>query len=578
MFGRAFLLVLITLLAYPCCGQYEPLLHKTYAQRYISLESIFYTGKALKQDSAAFFKQVDALDATALKAGDEELQLEAQLLRCEYYMFGRQENHALFVRRALAFKEIADKKEIPHLQIRIRQKLGYYYFKITHKYGLGFDNYLSSYQLLKDIPVTELPDKQELVANIGTAYFQYGDNATARKFLTEAWAIQPSYKKRLPINLTNTLGLIYREEHKYDSADFYLRKSYRMAEAIKDSTWMGIAAGNIGISYYHQKKYDEAIPLLELDVRESIKANELDNALNSLIILTKISLLKNNLAIAQKQIGRVQGMLHHSIDSYRHKKELFPLLAKYFAVKGDSGRAFLYSDSARVVIDSLFTRRNSLLATKAERKFELQKHRADMQRLEAQEKLQETLRNSLIIGILLLIIIAFLLLNRQRLIHNQKQQKLQNEKNSIATELEIASQQLGDFTNHIREKNKLIEQFSAEIEKQKDLISTEDQLANKEARDKLLQATILTDDQWEEFRQLFDKVHTGYLHRLRVKLPSLSPAETRYMVLSKLNLTAKEMSSMLGVRPDAIRLYRHRLRKKLNIEDDKGLEDLMKNI
>ena len=68
------------------------------------------------------------------------------------------------------------------------------------------------------------------------------------------------------------------------------------------------------------------------------------------------------------------------------------------------------------------------------------------------------------------------------------------------------------------------------------------------------------------------------MQRLREKLPQLSPADTRYIVLSKLNLTSREMASMLGVRPDAIRLYRHRLRKKLQITDDKTLEELIRSI
>ncbi len=572
-------LLLFTLLFTSFSGQaqYRHLLQKSYAERYVALDTTFY-GPALKQDSVTFFQELKKLAKTAEKARDEQLVLETHLLKGQYYMFGKQTNHRAFEKYMLGLLETADQKQIPHLQIRIRQKLGYYYFAVKHKYGQAFTHYLNSYQLMKDLSVNELPNKQEMVGDIGAAYYQFGDNANARKFLTEAWTIAPSYKKRLPINLTNTLGLIYREEKKYDSAEFYLWKCYRMAEKLKDSTWMGIAAGNIGIGYFHQKKYDEAVPLLEMDARESIKANEFDNASTSLLILTRIWLEKNDLPKAENLVAQVKSMLPETSDLYKHLKELYPVQARIYALKGDYAKAYRYTDSAHFVKDSLFTRRNSSLVLAAERKIEIEKHKAEMERLEAQEKLQTTLRNSLIGGIFLLIIIALLVINRQRMVHRQKQEKLEKEKHSIESELEIASRQLSNFTDHIREKNKLIEQFTAEIKKHQDQFGETEHLASKEARDKLLQATILTDDQWEEFRSLFDKVHAGYLHRLREKLPILSPADTRYIVLSKLNLTPKEMASMLGVRPDAIRLYRHRLRKKLNIEDDKLLEDVVKNI
>lgn len=571
------LLLFFFLISFSGKAQYKQLLHKTYAQRYVTLDTTFNSGQALNQDSAVYFKQLANVRKLAQQAGDEELALEMELLRCEYYMYGRQKNHQAFEKTMLAFKEKVDQQQIKQLQIRTRQKLAYYYFSVRHHYGLGFTHYLSSYQLMKDMPVSELPNKQELVANIGVAYFHFGDNANARKFLTEAWSIAPSYKKRLPINLTNTLGLIYREERRYDSADFYFWKSYHMAEKLRDSTWMGITAGNIGITFFRQKKYKEAVPFLEMDVRESLKANEIGNAVNSLLILGNIKLEQHDLKGARKLVNQVHGLLGKTGDVYRHLKEFYPLQAKIYALQGDSGRAFLYTDSAHFVKDSLFNRRNSLQVIVAERKVELEKHRAEMASLEAEEKLQTTLRNGLILVIVLLVIIALLVINRQRLVHRQKQQKLEQEKSTIENELELATRQLSDFTSHIREKNKLIEQFSEELKQRQEQFGETDP-ATQEARDKLRQATILTDDQWEKFRQLFDKVHAGFLHRLREKLPGLSPADTRYIVLSKLNLTSKEMASMLGVRPDAIRLYRHRLRKKLSLEDDKGLEEVIRKI
>ena len=208
----------------------------------------------------------------------------------------------------------------------------------------------------------------------------------------------------------------------------------------------------------------------------------------------------------------------------------------------------------------------------------MEKQQADIQKLQAQKQQQTLVRNSLVGAIFLSMIIGFISIKHLKTLHRQKQLKLEFEKEYFASELEIAGRQLADFTNSIREKNSLLEKYAAEIESHNSRGSQTSLEASKEAHEKLLHSTILTDDQWKSFRQLFDKVHSGYLGRLYEKLPDLSPAETRYVVLSKLNLTSKEMAAMLGVRPDTIRMCRHRLRKKLSIEAEDDLAELIQNI
>ncbi|HSI89532.1 MAG TPA: hypothetical protein VK927_00375, partial [Adhaeribacter sp.] len=96
MAGRFLLSLLFLLTALQAQAQYQDLLHKTYAQRYLAQEKKFYTGSAMSQDSSVFFKELEKLAQAADQAGHEELLLESRLLRAEYYMYGRQTNHKAF--------------------------------------------------------------------------------------------------------------------------------------------------------------------------------------------------------------------------------------------------------------------------------------------------------------------------------------------------------------------------------------------------------------------------------------------------------------------------------------------------
>jgi len=65
---------------------------------------------------------------------------------------------------------------------------------------------------------------------------------------------------------------------------------------------------------------------------------------------------------------------------------------------------------------------------------------------------------------------------------------------------------------------------------------------------------------------------------MQEKIPDLSPSEIRFMTLARLNFSNKEMAAALGVTPQAIRVTRHRLRKKLNLPDEQNLEELVQSI
>ncbi len=56
---------------------------------------------------------------------------------------------------------------------------------------------------------------------------------------------------------------------------------------------------------------------------------------------------------------------------------------------------------------------------------------------------------------------------------------------------------------------------------------------------------------------MFDKVYPGFITRTRAACPDLSLSELRYFVLSKLNLSYKEMAFMLGVSPNTVQVLRH---------------------
>lgn len=191
--------------------------------------------------------------------------------------------------------------------------------------------------------------------------------------------------------------------------------------------------------------------------------------------------------------------------------------------------------------------------------------------------------NSLKIGIgAEAVLIAFALADRINFYKAEKR-RLEAEKiyaeaeqARMANELENAGRLLINYTENLKQKNQLIEQFKNELTQlELKLKGTEPEKDQSEHIEKLLQSIILTEDDWIEFRKLFDKVHLGYIYRIKSTYSNLTETDIRLITLMKLQLNYREMANMLGVTTEAVRKARQRLRKKLNLRQDNNMEETL---
>jgi DNA-binding CsgD family transcriptional regulator len=129
-----------------------------------------------------------------------------------------------------------------------------------------------------------------------------------------------------------------------------------------------------------------------------------------------------------------------------------------------------------------------------------------------------------------------------------------------------ARQQLEFFTQNIVEKTDLIDTLKHQ------LLNKEMTAEQLRVIDEITHNTILTEEEWEHFKSLFEKVHPGFLNRLKEKAHDITLAEQRMAALIRLNLTARQMASMLGISVDSVHKTRQRLRQRLHLPAEQNLE------
>jgi len=553
------------------------LLHRTYAQQFYILDSIFTV--ISNYDSVRVAAEIKKLAKWAGDNGDQQLRYSVNLMLFRYSERKGKYNPWLEKELPKFIQELSDNK-MQFIKAEAMALMADHYWIDYNKSEAGFENAFNAYKIYSKVNAVDFPAKSFYLYSLGINYMRFREYKGALQFLQEAGNTVPFYKEIQLFNVQNAIGLCYRNIGIYDSAIYYFKAAYKDAEIKNSVIWMGITSGNIGITYYLQEQYKEAIPLLEKDIRTCIEGNVKSNAAKSLAILGDIYLIQNDKKRALQLLLQSYQII---IDKKRYwdydlLQDIYPRLAKAYAANGDLEMAYKFMDSTTIVTDSIVNQKNMLRLSRVVQKQEREKFELEAQKLDDEKKMQSLTRNSLLGGIFSLAAIALLFINRQRLKYRIIQGKMQTEKMQADKELNNARLQLTNFTRNIQEKNELIEKFSAEIERLQALpcsVELPDTQANLQ---KLQQSTILTEEQWEDFRTVFEKVHNGFFLRLREKLPDLSPAEVRFIALSKLNFNNKEMAGILGISTDAIRMSRHRLRKKLNLPEDENLDKLVEKI
>lgn len=151
--------------------------------------------------------------------------------------------------------------------------------------------------------------------------------------------------------------------------------------------------------------------------------------------------------------------------------------------------------------------------------------------------------------------------------------KLQAEK----TELELASKkrELVSTTLHLVKKNETIAQIKErliEIKKQ-----ASDSTLNQKIQKLIqkLQQEEIREEGWEQVMFHFNQLHRDFFQRLKTNYSQLTPKDLKMCAYLRMNLSTKEMTSLLNVTTRGVEASRYRLRKKFGLTKEENLTEFL---
>jgi len=470
--------------------------------------------------------------------------------------------------------------------------------------------------------------------NIGISYSEMMDYGEALEYFLNAYtiAIKEMNTRNEMIALVN-IAIIYSKKKKFDKAEDYFLRAFKNAKVLNDSVLIGSTAINLanlanetGKIQMAEEYIDIAYLLLQNKPREfaHIETTKLkneylkgnyeaaekqaysllpkfadieykDSKISVLFTLSEIYLKTNEL---KKSIDIAYTILDEKPD-IETRINVYEHLSKLFYNKGSYESAFLYRDSVDYAKDSLNIIKNEILFENNRIKFELLNYQKELENSLIRYNNQQKILVIIIIsaGLLILFIILLLLnrktiINRNRkiveleleheknnklLLENQlkeqeavallEQERLKNEQDKLKSELEAKNRELATKALYSSGKNELVENV---IESLSELNTSadNDKLVNLIKRLKIKQKE---DTEKDNFLSHFENINNEFLSSLKEKHPHLTANEIRFLSYIYINLSTKEISSLLNITVETCKKKRKRVCQKMGLNGSSSL-------
>lgn len=565
-------LLFIVLLLFNTSVNAQPeLTNLSFPQQCKALDSIEGAIRIKDRSAASFSDIYQFYLKEAINSDNEELDMLIQLRSLMQAAIKREISDNRFLVRIETLIKKSKKKKWKHLTA-----LGYDYYAWYWEHGdlkaEALQYRLKAYNEYKDLSDTLYIYKKQNLIRIGNLYLGFEDVDNALKF----YHIAKGIWKEFNVGIINGIALVHFEKGNYDSALHYFNILYK--DAVKIGNWVYAFLGKanaVGI-YIKREQYDTAIAMLKANIQDIEKplskkfiAASYERMAYLYYQMGKLKEADENINIALRKFRTFNSNWYYKFikqgyTTFKHAAEIKAALKQHVL-------AYSYLDSAFLVKDSLDKKFDIVKLKKIEKDLARSKLSYANQSLIYEKKQVKLQRNLYIVTVIAAASLILFILYRYR----SHREKLELERDRTASELKSSKDKLSAFTQSIQDKNRLIEGFEQKLSKyEPDETSTQYFNSMSELKD----ATILTDEEWDDFKNIFEKVHIGFLSRLKEQYPKLTPAEVRYVVLAKLGMNTKEMASVLGVNPSSIRTLKSRLLKKMTINSEEELSQIIETV
>ncbi|MBQ4820682.1 tetratricopeptide repeat protein [Aquimarina sp. MMG016] len=462
-------------------------------------------------------------------------------------------------------------------QAIVYQQLGVLNRKMD-RYTLSLDNYLKAKEIFESIP-----DSSHLSTNyhnIAQVYRFEKEYEKAIEYFRKSIVLKKKLGRIRSLGTTyNILGVVYTKRRQRDSAFYYYDKAEEIFLKLGYKEGHYQVVGNKAFEYVIAKQYKKALPfqLENLAFADSIKKYEsvvtihysladiyrnlkqYDNALYHIetsLQLSKEKKMGNRIALNYKKRSHIyhdQKDFEKALRDYRRFFKVYDTVFNLQKAKEIRELELRNQFRQEKLTDSLaFAKQKALIAK------ELEKEKAT------------TIRNFIIIGILLILGVSLYMYNRKRLQLEKIQrehleEELEETEKKVETREEEISTLITESIQQIQTKKRLVEDLKKISDKENSDITLKSVIAELKADD-------LEDSKLLMIRSNLEALNFEFYKQVKSIHPNLTPTDLEICSYVKLDLSGKEIAKLRNTSIDAVKKARHRLKKKLELSENEDLD------
>lgn len=433
-------------------------------------------------------------------------------------------------------------------------------------YELGIKHMLAGLSGLDSLKKPHPRQRADMLVGVGRIESLRGNDEAALEPLMKGLGIFEDQENHLWECITHTeIGYAYLGLDSIDKGIEHFKKSLEISISSGRKGFEAICYHNLGLANRKKGNLDLAEQFLKKSI--DLGKTTANNSVSSLNELGSLSLEKNEpLESIKNHTEAIQ--LADSIKSLVELKDGYKGRSLAYEFDGQYQKALEDKKQFIVLNDSIFNSTKSQQIEELRTIYETEKKEQQIALLEQEAKVSK-LQKYLLGGGLGLSILVFgfgFYGIRQKLKRNKA------EKAKVDAELAFKKKELTTHALHLAKKNEVLESLKQKAE------TLKKEESSKNGYQQLISTInfdLQDDNNWENFSRYFEEVHKDFNSNVKTKYPQVTPNELRLLALLKMNLSSKEIANILNISQEGIKKARYRLRKKLNIQTEDSLQDLV---
>jgi len=146
----------------------------------------------------------------------------------------------------------------------------------------------------------------------------------------------------------------------------------------------------------------------------------------------------------------------------------------------------------------------------------------------------------------------------------------------LGKELKFRQGEMVTMAMSIIRKNEFINELKEEVIKIKSQVKEHETRLGLNRLSLMITRDLSIDHDREKFQMNINAQHSNFLHKLTESFPTMTDNEKRLASMLRLNLSSKEIASILNISPKSVEMNRYRLRKKLKVDPKVNLSDFIR--